>query len=243
MQELLKQLGFNEKEIKVYLSLIELGTKPASLISKKIKLPKSTTLFILNKLYKSNFIKRTQKGKTQYFHADPNDLQKAFEQQHQNEKSALQKAIPLLQELKNPYSSEPKLTFFEGIEGCKKIYKSILESKTEVLEFGAHNDLVTKFGEKFMEEFMDGRAKNQVHLRAISKKDQIHQKISKNNKKHLRKLKFFNPEKGNFYSSIAIFDDKVLLLNLYHDAFAILIENPEVTKTLTTIFEICWEGN
>ncbi len=43
---------------------------------------------------------------------------------------------------------------------------------------------------------------------------------------------------GDLYSSIAVFDDKVILLNLHRDAFAILIENHEVAETLKTIHKL-----
>ena len=43
------------------------------------------------------------------------------------------------------------------------------------------------------------------------------------------------------YSSITIFEDKVLLLNLFHDAFAILIDNKEVAESLRTIFKMSWK--
>lgn len=239
MKQILKSLGFNTKEIDVYLALLEFGIQPASVIAKKTGYPKSTVLFLFDNLCKKGYIRKSKKGRVQYFYADPNDLKKAKEQQLELEKKMLGKAIPLLQEFKSPFTSEPKMTFFEGIDGCKKAYSLLLESKTQVLEFGAHGDLVGKFGMEFMDKFISKRAKNKVFLKAISKKDVIHKQLSKLDKKHLRKIKFYPQKEGILYSSIAIFEDKVLLLNLYKDAFAILIQNEEVSETLKTIFRIC----
>jgi len=101
---------------------------------------------------------------------------------------------------------------------------------------------VAKFGEDFMNDFIAGRIKNKVFLKAISKKDEIHKELSKLDKKHLREIQFYPSEKGTLYSSIAIFENKVLLLNLYQDAFAIFIENKEVAETLKTIHKLQWKG-
>lgn len=241
MKKLLTSLGFTEKETEAYLALIEFGNQPASQIAKKTGYPKSTVLFLFDNLLKKGYIRKSNKGRIQYFYADPKDLKIAKEKQLEEEKKALCAAIPLLEEFKTPFSSEPKVTFYEGVDGCKKAYSMLLGSSTEVLEFGAHGDLVEKFGEGFMNEFISQRVKNKVFLKAISKKDEIHKKLSKLDKKHMREIQFFPSEKGTLYSSIAIFENKVLLLNLYQDAFAILIENKEVAETLKTIHRLQWK--
>jgi HTH-type transcriptional regulator, sugar sensing transcriptional regulator len=241
MKKLLENLGFTQKETEVYLALIEFGNQPASQIAKKTGYPKSTVLFLFDHLLKEGYIRKSNRGRIQYFYADPKDLKTAKEKQFDEGKKALNKAIPLLEEFKTPFSSEPKVTFYEGVEGCKKAYSMLLESPTEVLEFGAHGDLVNKLGEDFMNDFIAKRVKNKVFLKAISKKDEIHKKLSELDKKHLREIQFYPSDKGTLYSSIAIFEDRVLLLNLYHDAFAILIENKEVAETLKTIHRLQWK--
>lgn len=241
MKKLLQQLGFGTKEIEVYLALLEFGTQPASIIAKKTGYPKSTVLFLFENLLKKGYLRRSNRGRVQYFYADPADLQKAKKRQLEQEQETLKKAIPLLQEFKTPFSAEPKLTFYEGIEGCKKAYSTILESETEVLEFGAHGDLERKLGTDFMDKFIATRAKNKVFLKAICQRDVIHKKLCKLDKKHQREIQFYPDGKGTLYSSIAIFENKVLVLNLYRDAFAILIENEEVAETLKTIFRLQWK--
>ena len=242
MKKILQKLGFTEKEAEVYLALLEFGNQPASQIAKKTGYPKSTVLFLFDNLLKKGYVRKSNRGRIQYFYADPKDLKKAKEKQIEEENNALKEAVPLLEEFKTPFSSEPKVTFYEGVGGCKKAYSMLLESSTEVLEFGAHRDLVGKFGEDFMNDFIAMRIKNKVYLKAIAKKDEINKKLSSLDKKHLREIQFYPSNKGTLYSSIAIFEDKVLLLNLYSDAFAILIENKEVAETLKTIHSLQWKN-
>ncbi len=153
----------------------------------------------------------------------------------------LKETLPLLREFKSPFTSPPKLLFFEGVEGCKKAYSLLLESKTEVYEFAAHNDLI-KMGEGFMKNFIKERVRRKIFLYAIAQSSELHSYFRKKDKIQQRELKLYPATIGGLYSSIDVFEDKVLLLNLYHDAFAILIENKEVAETLKTVHNLAWSS-
>lgn len=234
----LQQLGFSEKEAKAYLALMEYGTQPASVIAKKVNYPKSTVLFLFDNLLKQGFINKSMRGRVQYFYADGENFEKAYKQNLENKSKILDKIIPSLKKLKHPLSSEPKITFFEGINGCQKAYNSLLENNSEILEFATHVDLVDKLGKDFMKNFMNERKKRKISLKAIAENNQTHKALKKLDKKQLRQIQMYNPKLGKIYSSIAIKENKVVILNLYQDPFAIMIENMQVAQTLTTIFRI-----
>lgn len=239
MRAQLEQLGFNPKEVEVYLALLEFGTQPASVIAKKTKIPRPTVLFLFESLLKKAYIRKAQRGRTQYFYAEPGDLEKAKSLELEKARSTLEEAIPLLKEFKNPFTSQPKVTFFEGLDGCRRAYSLLLDSTTEVLEFAPHDDL-RKMGDDFMEAFLKERARRKVFIRPICPRNETHLHYKKLDKKQHRQLKMFDPKKGTIYSSITIFEDKVLLLNLHQDAFAILIQNKQVAETLKTLHGMIW---
>jgi len=221
----------------VYLALLEFGTQPASIIAKKAKLPRSTVLFLFEELLEKGYIRKTQKGRTQYFYADPRDLEKIEDERLKQARSNLCETIPLLKEFKSPFSSPPKITFFEGINGCRKAYLILLESKTEILEFSTHGHLL-KMGEKFMDDFIDERARRKIMINVILQESELERSYTPLNKKQFRKIKFFSPEIGSIYSAIDVYEDKVLLLNLHSDAFGILIQSKEFAETMKTIFNV-----
>lgn len=239
MIEKLTALGLTDKEARVYLALLEFGSQPASVIAKKTAFPKATVLFLFDNLFKKGYIQRSQKGRILYFYADPKDLENEKRKEINSQSSTLEETLPLLHEFKNPFTSPPKLLFYEGIEGCKKAYSLLLESKTDIYEFAAHNDLI-KMGEDFMKHFIKERSKRKIFLYGITKASDLHSYFREKDKTQQRELKLFNSKIGDLYSSIDIFENKVLLLNLYQDAFAILIENKEVAETLKTIHHLAW---
>ena len=239
MDKLLAQLGFNDKEIKVYLTLLELGMVPAVNIAKKVELPKSTVLFLLDRLVAQGYVEKTQRSNTQYFFTDPEMLLEAKKKALTAESEALDKVVPLLSEMKNPYSSKPRVTFFEGVGGCKKMYRKMLDSGDEILEFGIHKDLEDRFGADFMDTFIADRVERGLSLRAISSPNSVDTALSKLDPQHLREQRFLSADQDT-YSSIAIYEGKVMLLNLRQDMFGILIESAEISQTLKTIFEALW---
>lgn len=240
MTKLLLKLGFTEKEVTIYLVLLELGSQPAANIARKVQMPKSTVLFILENLTERGYVQKSKRGVAQYFYADPKDLASAKKQQHQIEDAALSEVVPLLEELKTPFSAQPRVTFYEGKKGCRQAYSKILESTEEVLEFGIHKDLEAGLGTQFMNDFIESRCERKLHLRAISSQNAVDLALHKKDEAQLRLQKFL-PTGAETYSSIAIWENKVLLLNLHTDSFGILIENTEFSQTLRTIFEVLYQ--
>ena len=233
----LLQLGFSQKEVEVYKALLELGTQPASVVSKKTGYPKSTVLFLFENLLSKGYIRKSQKGRIQYFYADLEDLEKVKKKELKSQLRILNQTLPLLSELKSPFTSPPKLSFFEGLDGCRKAYSMLLESKTEIFEIAAHRDLL-KMGESFMSDFVKQRVKNMVFMNAISRDDEINRKIQSRDKKEFRKMYLFSGQVGDIFSSMVAFEDKLLILNLFHDPFAILIQNQEMSSTIRTYFQM-----
>lgn len=239
--ERLITLGFSEKEATVYLALLELGQQPASVVARKTGFPRPTVLFLFESLTKRGFVRKSRRGRAQFFYADPGDLKKVIDAEMLQRQETLDEILPLFQEVKNPLTSPPRVMFFEGMDGCRKAYSLLLESSSEIWEFAAHEDLV-KMGESFMKKFVEQRVKHGIRINSICRDTPVHRMFKNLDKKHLRKLRVFPKTQGELYSSIDVFEHKVLLLNLYHDPFAILVENKEFADTLRTIHGLVWRS-
>jgi len=79
-KNLLAELGYKPNEIKVYLALTELGESPASKVAKKIDLPRTTAISILDKLAADNLLSTHKyRGKTFYWIESPKVLKQILE--------------------------------------------------------------------------------------------------------------------------------------------------------------------
>lgn len=246
MKEKLLELWFNEKEVEVYLYLVDFWISSASEIAKKLGFPKSSINFLADNLWKRWVLKKSFRWKTGYYEVDILNLEKIILDEINNKKSILENIIPKLKEKTNFNFSRPKIIFIDWLENCKKEYLKIIEfwevekdKEIEYFEIWAHWDLVSAFWEDFMNNFIYLRIKNNIICNAISNDWNVEKRFENKNSEEYRKLKLFDENIfWIIHSTIAIYDNKVLILNLNWNYSWVLIENKDFYETMKTVFRI-----
>lgn len=243
----LKQLGLNDKEVKIYMYLISYGISAASEISNHVRIPKSTVNFSADNLWKRWLLKKSFRTKTWYYEADISVFESKIceelnkkQRDIERQKSVLKDIIPVISDINKNIMSGPKITFLEGFDSCKSEYNNILHMKGEVFyEFWAHKDLESAFTPEYMNGFIGNRKKKRIFCKAIGTQEIRMQQIQSNDEKHLRDLRIIDNNIGEISSTIVIYDNKVLILNLKWIYKWVLIENEDLAETMKTIFRIC----
>lgn len=239
MEEKLYKLGLNEKEVKVYIYLIEYWISPASEIWNKVSIPKSTVNFIADNLWKKWVLKKSFRWITWFFEVDLISFEKNILEDIIEKQSILKEILPILREKNKNIISKPKITFIDWVENCKKQYLEILKIKWTFYEFWAHEDLENAFWKKFMQDFINIRIEKNIFCDSIWTNWKIEDSLQLLDKVQNRDLKIFDKELfWKISSSIAIYEDKVLILNLIWSPNWILIENKSFSETMKTIFKI-----
>ena len=105
LKEQLEKIGLAEKEAKVFLASLELGSSAAQGIAKKAGINRATTYVIIEKLMKKGLMSSVEKGKKTYFQTeDPKRLLKLLEEQEEGLKrkeEEFKKYLPELETLFN----------------------------------------------------------------------------------------------------------------------------------------------
>lgn len=239
MKEKLKQLGLNQKEISVYMYLIEYGISWASEIAKHILLPKSTVNFLLENLWRRGYLEKSERSKTHYYEADIGLLESLLKKEIDEKEHFLLQTLPELREMNKNVISKPKMIFFDGIENCKNAYLDVLKEWKEFYEFWAHQDLVDAFGWDFMDIFIKERIRLGIFCYAIATDGPIESVLQGMDISQFRRLLVMSKWKGKIHSSIIIYSDMILILNLAHIYTGVRIQNRELAETLKTIFLLC----
>ena len=100
IQKALQNLGLSDKEIEVYLSNLELGTQPASVIARRVKIPRNTTRFILDKLVERGIIEKTKRANTQlYSPEEPKNLINLLESERNDLNAGIDEKITQLNDV------------------------------------------------------------------------------------------------------------------------------------------------
>lgn len=131
IQVILKNFGLSEKEIVVYLSLVELGPSSVRQISGKSKVNRGTSYDILKSLIAAGLVSYYNKESKQYFIAEePEKLLSAIDQKKEDLEEVrenIRDNLPLLKTLFEKQGGKPVVKFYEGGKGVRQIFEDVLE--------------------------------------------------------------------------------------------------------------------
>lgn len=247
LENVLQKMGLNEKEISVYLTALELGIQPASTISRRVKVPRNTTRFLLDKLVDKGFMKKAMKANTQlYSPEEPKNLIHQLEQERVNTNVKIDEKVNQLKEVMaelesryRPESTKPKVTFYEGDEGLIKVYEDTLSS-SETLRSLASFESLHGILPGYFKTYFERRTKNKIAIRSIHPDTELARKNTENNKKVMRESRLIPANQYSFTPEIQIYDGKVSITSL-REKLGIIIESQEIYEAMSITFELAWK--
>jgi sugar-specific transcriptional regulator TrmB len=236
LADVLIDLGLTKKEAKVYLAALELGAVPASEIATRARINRVSAYDILDKLSLKGFIATSTKNRVKIFDAtDPDLIMADYKQKYRN----LKEALPDLRRL-NGKTSHPKVRYFEGIEGIKKVYADTLTARTEILNY-ADSKTIRNYWPEYDVEYVAQRVKKKIYLRGISPHDEYGEEVVAANKSSHREIRLVPPTEFSFANEINVYDDKVSIISFGQDEIVgMIIESHEVADTQRAIFMMAW---
>ncbi|MGM5488336.1 MAG: TrmB family transcriptional regulator [Nanobdellota archaeon] len=131
LPDILKQIGLNQSEIKVYLALLDLGEAKSGEILKAAGLNSGRIYEVFDSLHKKGFISSIVKSGTRYFSpADPSNIQDYIAQKEKEIQKQKQDFDEVLPDILNKIESqrgEIRVQVFQGLDGIKSAYHKELE--------------------------------------------------------------------------------------------------------------------
>lgn len=247
IENVLQNIGLNEKEIEVYLTNLNLGSQPASVIARRVKMPRNTARFILDKLVEKGLIDVTKKANTQlYSPEEPKNLINLLESQRveENQKvddkiSKLNSVMAELESRFRPESTKPKVTFYEGDDGLRKVYEDTLKSSEDIRSLASFDGMHGALPDYF-KNYYKRRAENKITIRSIHPDTPLAREKAKNDKKEWRESRLIPHKQYNFTPEIQFYDDKVVITS-WKEKLGILIESHEIYEAMAVIFELAWK--
>jgi sugar-specific transcriptional regulator TrmB len=236
LPQVLTNLGLNDKESKVYLACLELGTSSILEIAKKSGVNRGTIYYIIEELKQKQLISQTtKKKKVLYIAAEPSELMGLIK----SKEEMLLSVLPDLNALNNLSVKKPKIRYYEGIEGIVKVIKNSLNAKKEILSF-ANN---TQFNALIEAEpdYLTKRIKKNISVKLISPDSPDMLPWVKADKKELRQTKLISSKMYPFNIEIDIYDNFVNLTS-YEEKIGVIIESQPITETMRLIFNLCWNS-
>lgn len=241
IQSTLADLGLNDKEIAIYLELLATGTCPASTLGKRTGISKSMVRYTCQQLEKRGLVLAIEKDGTFMYTAEPPEqlLGMLGVQKRQLEKKEheLKKILPQLTAHMNTEGELPKVQFFEGVEGIKKLYNGILAYRAPIDSFEESGEM-EKLLPEYVHEFIGERKKHSIFNRVICPAENT---LNTNSKDELRHTKFVDIKEFPFTCDIKICDNSVNILSFQEKTpVGISIVDADIAKNFRVLFEFMW---
>lgn len=241
VEEQLASFGLNEKEIKVYLACLQLGTDTVFNIAEKSGVKRATTYLVLRSLVRKALVTSSGTAKSVLFSAtSPQNLLLQLEYR----KKDIEQILPSLMALHNAQPDKPKIETFEGSGGVKQIYQEMIEyaqKGQEILLYGDTSYFTNHPG--LFNAWLMGTRNTQGTIREILNDDEANRNyreaVEKNsNPRHM--IRLVDRAVGTFLNDNIIFGGKVAIFSIQKHMFATVLQSKEIAASYRTIFNLAW---
>jgi sugar-specific transcriptional regulator TrmB len=251
IEEILKEIGFNEKEAQVYLEALKLGRTTPARIAKNTGINRSTVYGVIGNLVKKGVIAEDIGGKYDYVVALPPDsLEKILDQKKRELKkydNLVDKAINELNKLPSGIKfSLPKIRFVEESdieEYLEKESDKWNESirSTDGIWWGFQDPTFVANYQKWLKDYYKLKSTEGIKIQLLSTESEI-EKIMENWNEPRRKIRFWKKDL-NFTSTLwAAGNYAIIIQTNEHPFYLFEIYNPELTHNLREMFRGIWEN-
>jgi sugar-specific transcriptional regulator TrmB len=235
LEETLVKVGLEEKEAKIYIALLDLGSEKVHEIAKKAGIKRPTAYVILEQLYAKNFVVKTHHEKRAFYSAEKPDV---ILRSLKEKEELLGQALPLLHARMATSKTKPRIRIYEGKGGVEKVYDEIYASPS-VCFFGALKNLSDEFvgHTDKLKEIIRSKSINVRDLVTQDPKDLDFGFAALGRNYEARVV----PKEFDLYTDGAIYGDQVAILSIKKELFAVVIESREVADTFRSLFELAWK--
>ena len=238
----LKNFGLSDKEIKVYLALLKLGSAPVRKISDQADINRTTVHDILNKLIDESLVSYVDKQKHRYFTAEPPEhllhATKIREQKLSQTEEDIKDILPELKILYEKSGSKPTVKYFEGDTGLRAIMQNVLDCVSQTSDrryYVYSSSAVRDTLHKIFPEWNKERTKRKISVQTIS--------IGPGGELHgLDERKWLSRDEGApTYTMLYAGKTALISLNPNKEPIGVVVEDENTYKTKIMIFKALWK--
>ena len=238
LSAILREMGLSDKTVKVYVTLLVLGEGSVQEIAAHAKLKRPTVYLLLEELKKRKLVFEEKVSKrTKFIPEKP----AAILTKLQTLAHTVAVHLDEFEKLCHSVSKRPRLVFFNGAEGFKKVWEVLFESG--VKEFLIITDPQEMLG--FVRQgYITGKIIKEKMKRGITSRQLIAfseyaKQIVAKDKQEGRVSKVL-PHTYHIPFTTLIFGDSVAFISPAGENMLLVFESPAFSKTQRSLFEALW---
>lgn len=238
--ETLHNLGLSKDESAIYLAALELGESLPAHLAEKSGVTRPLLYKLLPGLFEKGILSQTVKGKRRYLNAE--DPEKLFEQKR-SELKILEESLPELRLLLRIAGVKPKIVFYEGIEGLKRLYMDTLRRKEPILEFVSIEKIHPDIELHSKNYYIPSRINRRIPIKIlVSGKTESELLNLKSDPYALREVRTVDEKTFSIPLDCYIYGDAVsfAVYRIDSEPIGIIIRSPEIATTMRSLFSFIW---
>ncbi len=246
---LLKKLGFNATETKIYLLLLELGKSTANILSKRLGIPRTTVYSALGNLVTKGIVSEEKESSVTFFIIQSvNSLERMIENEKRELKSKEDSMKALLPQLQSLFQSTqyhvPRIQYFEGNKNVENMLYDFSKTwqeevmKTDKVWWGYQDHTFVESYMKWLQYYWEMKQPDEV-VQLLSNASEVEKKLKgKIQNRDIRPV----PSGYNFNSTIWVLGDCIVMIMTQQSPhYAFQIRDPLFAGNLRELFKMLWE--
>lgn len=235
-----------EKELHVYLALLELNSASATRISRTTNLNRTTIYDVAKTLLEKGLItQHRSSGKIIYNSVELDELPSAIDalertrrQEYQQNKKILEQMMPALAQMQKPGWQAPVMKIYEGLPAVQRAYELTLSSHSEIRAY-VDLDAELRALPHLFPGYWQRRVAAKIPIRTILIPSEVAHERRQYDVEELRQTRLLHTP-HRFTAQIKVWDDKVLSI-AWTAQVAVLIQSTELAQMQKDIFDALWE--
>lgn len=239
VEKLLELSGFSDKEIAVYLALLELGKGTVTEVARKSGVGRTHCYVILGELVSKELISVSGKEpKQEYISESPAKLKEYLQKEFLQKKEVYEKTMEIIPDLVSIHKTgnRPRVRFYEGENGLKTVYEDTLTAKENIYAFSTYENMHTVLPDYFPEYYKRRTEKN-IFVYGITPRTPFSEIRQANDQKENRKLFLVPQPEFPIPTEIDVYDNKVMIAS-WLEKLGVIIESQEIADSIKSIFKL-----
>jgi len=249
LEQALTGAGLSEKEAKVYLATLELGSAAAVAIARKSGINRGTTYLIAENLMLRGLMSSVDRDGTRHFSSEPPaHLLARIEKESftvAERKASLAAALPELEAMVKSGLPRPAVRYYEGLQGLEAMRQILYRARREevlsavdldsarnhipVENIRAHQRMMKTYdlGGRVLYTCSDP-ASEETLSRSAAGKTHEHRRVSH--------------EDFPFAGEVVIFGHTVALISYSDRIVGSIVEHRDFARTMRSLYELAWKA-
>ena len=238
LEKTLQEIGLPETSARVYIALLKHGKATARLLAETIGIPRPSVYDHIDRLKKDGLVVELEEDNKKFFQADdPKNILKLISGKVDAlkvEEAAIREELPRL--LENARGVEPKIKFYAGADGFRRVLNDILwYEDSEVLCMWPYEEMREVAGREYLRRFTERRIDQNISLRSIWSQHGVPPVQIPKEETRLA------PKEMHWSMGYIIYDDKVAFISSQAESFAFIVTSADFNELMRTQFETIWK--